>query len=127
MDFAAARAALPSMTRAVFGEDCDVLPRVAGRMATVDDPDRAALIGVRGRFDFAPEDSTLGGGRTSGERMAIGGETATVSFDRAALPWVPTTPDRVRRVRDGVTEIYEIVRPGRDGGKVVIFYLSRVS
>ncbi|MDI6838971.1 MAG: hypothetical protein QMD99_25095 [Rhizobiaceae bacterium] len=127
MDFKTARARLPSMTREVFGEPCTIIPMAEGRLKSGLDGTRTQQSGVAGRFDFNPEEFALGGGRSTAERATVAGESATVSFDRAALAWVPQPPDRVSRVRDGLTEVYEIVRPGRDGSTVVIFHLSRVS
>lgn len=122
MDFAGARAALPSITRAAFGEACDVAPMAKGQLRIDADGSRAVQSGVMGRFDFSPEDTTLGGGRSTGERLAVAGEKASVSFDRAALSWLPQQGDRIIRANG---EVYEVVRPGRDGGNVVIFWLSR--
>ena len=127
MDFAQARARLPSMTRQVFGEPCTIIPMAAGRLKSGLDGTRSQQSGVLGRFDFDPEEFSLGGGRSTAERAKLGGESATVSFDRAALVWLPHAGDHVSRVSQGVTEVYEIVRPGRDGSTVVIFWLSRVS
>lgn len=127
MDFAEARARLPSMTRQVFGEPVTITPMTLGRMKGGLDGTRTAQSGVAGKFDFDPDELSLGGGRSTTERAKIGGESATVSFDRAALAWHPVSGDRVSRVVDGVTEVYEVMRPGRDGSTVVIFWLSRVS
>lgn len=127
MDFAQARARLPSMTRQVFGEPCTLIPMASGRLKSGIDGTRSQQSGVLGRFDFNPEEFSLGGGRSTAERAKIGGESATVSFDRAALAWMPQVGDHVSRVSQGVTEVYDIVRPGRDGSTVVIFWLSRVS
>lgn len=127
MDFAEARARLPSMTRQVFGGPCTIIPMAAGRLKSGLDGTRSQQSGVLGRFDFDPEEFSLGGGRSTAERAKLGGESATVSFDCAALAWLPQAGDHVSRVSQGVTEVYEIVRPGRDGSTVVIFWLSRVS
>ncbi len=127
MDFAQARTRLPSMTRQVFGDPCTIIPMAAGRLKSGVDATRSQQSGVVGRFDFAPEEFSLGGGRATGERAKLGGEVASVSFDRAALSSLPEVGDHVSRVFGGVTEVYEIVRPGRDGSNVVIYWLSRVS
>ena len=127
MDFAQARARLPSMTRQVFGEPCTLIPMAAGRLKSGLDGTRSLQSGLLGRFDFDPEEFSLGGGRSTAERAKVGGESATVSFDRAEMAWLPHAGDHVSRVSQGVTEVYEIVRPGRDSSTVVIFWLSRVS
>lgn len=127
MDFAQARSCLPLMTRQVFGDPCTIIPMAAGRMKSGIDATRSQQSGVPGRFDFDPEKFSLGGGRSTGERAKVGGESATVSFDRAALSSMPKVGDHVSRVSQGVTEVYEIVRPGRDGSTVVIFWLSSLS
>lgn len=127
MDFAQARARLPSMTRQVFGEPCTIIPMAAGRLKSGIDATRSQQSGVAGRFDFDPEEFSLGGGRSTAERAKVDGESATVSFDRAVLSSLPKVGDHISRVSQGVTAVYEIVRPGRDGSTVVIFWLSRVS
>lgn len=126
MDFNAARAALPGLTRGLFGELATITPMRKGEMKSMIDPGRPVLSGVPARFDFNPLETEIGGGGARGDKMRLAGETASVSFERAALAWQPISGDRVSRQVPGGTETFEIVRAGRDGGPSIIFYLSKV-
>ncbi|MBB4005807.1 hypothetical protein [Allorhizobium taibaishanense] len=123
MDIAAARAALPSMTRSLLGEPATITPMTMGKMKSDRDLSRDLQVGIMARFDSMPDDTALGGGDVVRSRATVGAATKTVSFDRAALSWLPKQGDRVSR---GNGDVFEIVRPGEDAGAGVIFWLSEV-
>ena len=127
MDLAAVRANLPSMTRRMLGGIATITPMRKGEMKSVPDTERTPIVDIAARFDFAPMDTEIGGGGARGDKLRLAGEAATVTFDPEGLVWVPVPGDRVGREIKGVSEIFEIVRTGRDGATTTIFYLSKVS
>ena len=129
MDFHSARAQLPGMTRAMFGELVSVIPMAQGKMAEAPDTDRAVLANVPARFDFVPDAEELGGGRERLQPVSLMGEKYSVSFERKRLPYPLREGDRISRVEkhSGSTEIYRVIRFGRALPAIVLAYLSRVS
>lgn len=130
MDLDSIRAHLPSMTRAVFGEEVTILPMTEGKMsAAVADPTRKAQTGLQGRFDFAPEIEQLGGGRERPE----GGQTvsphASISFAVADLSLPPRQGDRILRTnpQTATVERYRVDRTYPLVAGVLLCFLSRLS
>lgn len=123
MDFATARAALPSMTRNRFGEKISILPFKQGEMTSIADVTRLVMMDVRARFDLAPDEERLGGGNRQGSVARVAATHPTVTVLATDLSWQPVKGDRVMLANG---EIYEIVRAGRDGNSIMILYLSRV-
>ncbi|MUZ63486.1 hypothetical protein [Agrobacterium vitis] len=123
MDIDAARAALPSMTRALLGEPATITPMTISKMKSGRDLSRDLQTGVMARFDSVPDDTALGGGDVVRTRATVGAATKTVSFDRAALAWLPKQGDQISRSNG---DVFEVVRPGEDAGAGVIFWLSEV-
>lgn len=125
-DFSTTRIALPSLTRALFGENVNFLPMISGKMADGPDPSRSPMLAIRVRFDADFDIEQVGGGREGGSYVKASSETATVSVERHRLPWVPKQGDRLQRMHPvtGTPENYRIQRDAGQHGNVLLFFLS---
>lgn len=123
MDFGAVRERLPGLTRAVFGEDIAIVPRVAGEMGERDDGDRTRQDSVRARYDVDPGSEQMGDRREAKNRVFGTLARTTFSIERTALAWMPREGDIVRRANGDQFRVDEF---NCDQPGLVILYVSKV-
>lgn len=130
MDLDGIRSRLPSMTREVFGDATTVIPMAEGKMsAAVADLTREVQVGVKGRFDFAPDIEQMGGGRERPEAAHVMSSHVSVSFAVDELVFLPRQGDHIVRVdpQTGTTERYRVDRAYQPVTGVLLCFLSRLS
>ncbi len=123
MDFATARASLPGLTRAAFGEDVTLLAMVAGELGGRPDGSRANQEAVRARYDIDPGTEQLGDRREAKNRVFGTLARATFSIERTALSWLPREGDIVRRANG---DRFRVDAVNGDQPGLVILYVSKV-
>lgn len=124
MDIAAARAALPGITRAALGELIAIRPMREGKMKQSPDDSRPVLLDVPARVDIWPDLVQMGGGREKPTVSLAQGEHATASIVRRAGDWEPRQGDHVLRGAAKGAGLFRITRTGEDGDGRMMLYLS---
>lgn len=123
MDFGAVRERLPGLTRAVFGEDIAVLPRLSGELGERADPDRIRQDAVRARYDVDPGTEQIGDRREAKNRIFATLGRTSFSIEHDALAWMPRDGDIVLRGNGGRFRVDEV---NCDQPGLVILYVSKV-
>lgn len=123
MDFGAVRERLPGLTRAVFGEDIAVLPRLSGELGERADPDRIQQDAVRARYDVDPGTEQIGDRREARNRIFATLGRTSFSIEHGALAWMPRDGDIVLRGNGGRFRVDEV---NCDQPGLVILYVSKV-
>lgn len=114
------------LTRELLGQTFTFHPMNRGEMSVVADVTRP-VFQVQGRFDSDPGLEKLGGQNSqNGGHARLAVEPKMMTVPVVDLPHVPQTGDRVTGVIDGQTQNFEITRIGRDGNRIMIFYLSQI-
>lgn len=123
MDFDAVRERLPGLTRAVFGEDVGILPRLPGELGERPDAGRGQQTGVRARYDTDPVNEQIGDRREAKNRVFATLARTTFSIERAVLAWLPREGDVVSRANGDQFRIDEV---SGDQPGLVVLYVSKV-
>lgn len=127
MDFAQARARLPSMTRQVFGEPVTIRPMRQGEMRSVVDESRLASVDIMGRFDVATDMESLSERRERWNIAKAASAKHSVSVVTSDLASLPVDGDLLERGEGQSLDQFRIVHVDDIGFGRTLLWLSRAA